>query len=480
MKAIFLVIALLSISLSLTSDVLVLTADNYEEVINGNEFVLVEFYAPWCGHCKRLEPEYEKAAKELKEEGSAIKLAKVDATIESELASSHGIQGYPTLKFYRNGQASKYDGPREAAGIKTWLKKKSGPPASDLQSKEDIDKFVSVGSRVIGFFATGESQDFLSAATSEALEDFEFGIVSDASLAAEVGASVPSIRVITEDNHFDSANVASVQDIIDFVVSKGYPLIGEFGQALFQRAQKSQVPLVTVFLKDDSEKNIDILKEAAKQYEGKALFAAPVGDNHIRIASQWGASGNVFPTVIFIDLRPDVQSTKPIAFHEDRQYNVENVKSFIEGCFAGTENGFRKSEPVPETQGPVTTVVGSTFEEIVFSDKNDVFIEFYAPWCGHCKHLAPVWEQLGEKFESIPNVVIAKIDATANGFPSNLPVRGFPTLLFFKAGDQTPIPFSGGDRSLSSLADFVVQHASNKIDLPQADDDEDDDDKDEL
>ena len=97
-----------------------MTGGNFDEVVmDKSKNVLVEFYAPWCGHCKQFAPEYEKIAQTLKENDPPIPVAKVDATKASSLASKFEVSGYPTIKILKKGEAVEYDGERTEKGRDT-------------------------------------------------------------------------------------------------------------------------------------------------------------------------------------------------------------------------------------------------------------------------------------------------------------------------------------------------------------------------
>ena len=96
-----------------------------------------------------MAPAYAAAAKQLAEANSEIKLANVDATIEQELAQRFQVRGYPTIKFFNDGAAIEYNGGRSQDDIVSWLKKKTGPPADDLKTVDDLNKFKSNGDVVV-------------------------------------------------------------------------------------------------------------------------------------------------------------------------------------------------------------------------------------------------------------------------------------------------------------------------------------------
>ena len=136
------------------------------------------------------------------------------------------------------------------------------------------------------------------------------------------------------------------------------------------------------------------------------------------------------------------------------------LSEYIEKVKAGEVQPHLKSEAAPEEpqEDPVKVVVGSTLEKMVFTEDKDVLLEVYAPWCGHCKKLAPVWEELGAKFAGSAGIVIAKMDATSNEH-EEVDVRGFPAIKFWAHGEGKGggVDYEGG-RDLESFVGYLKQN----------------------
>lgn len=104
-----------------------LTESTFSQYVGGDKHAIVEFYAPWCGHCKNLAPEWATAGATF-DESDGIVIADVDATENQALAQKFGVQGYPTIKYFPKGStdAEEFEGGRSADTIVKWVNEKIG------------------------------------------------------------------------------------------------------------------------------------------------------------------------------------------------------------------------------------------------------------------------------------------------------------------------------------------------------------------
>jgi len=188
-------------------------------------------------------------------------------------------------------------------------------------------------------------------------------------------------------------------------------------------------------------------------------FAVANGNDNAGEMGEFGINGASFekPKVI-------ARGVSGEKYVMDTEFSMDNLEAFVSKFLAGGLEQYLKSEDLPDNEGQaVKTVVAKNFDEIVNDATKDVLIEFYAPWCGHCKNLEPKYKELAEKLQNEPNIVIAKMDATANDVPSAYGVRGFPTIYFAPAGSKTaPKQYNGG-REVDNFVEYLAKEATEEL-----------------
>lgn len=466
--------------------VLVLTKDNFQSVVEENEYVLVEFYAPWCGHCKALAPEYAKAAKALADKNSPIKLGMVDATEEQELAEKHGVRGYPTLKFFRNGTPIEYNGGREKDTIISWLEKKTGPPAKELENVAAAEEFLKEQNvAVVGFFKDRESDEaktFL--AIANAVDDYPFAVTSSDDVYSHYEAKCGSIVLF---KHFDEGKVVFEGEVTEealkkFVAAQALPLIVDFSHETAQKIFGGEIKNHLLFFISKEaghlEKYIEPAKELAKVHREKILFVTIDADqeDHQRILEFFGMKKDEVPSMRIIHLEEDMAKYKP----ETADLAADKIEQFVNNFLEGKVKQHLLSQEAPEDwdKNPVKVLVSDKFDEVVMDTTKDVLVEFYAPWCGHCKQLVPIYDKLGERYANSDSVVIAKMDATANEL-EHTKINSFPTIYLFRKGDNKKVEFRG-ERTLEGFSNFLDGKDAEDLDVKEDTEEEEKPSKDEL
>lgn len=119
-----------------SSDIEHLTDDTFDNFIKSEKSVLVMFYAPWCGHCKKAKPEYSQAAERLRRDGVSGRLAAVDATEHRRIAEKYGIEGFPTFKYFKDGKFAWNIDERTESAFYNFMKDPMEPPPPESPWKE--------------------------------------------------------------------------------------------------------------------------------------------------------------------------------------------------------------------------------------------------------------------------------------------------------------------------------------------------------
>jgi len=187
--------------------------------------------------------------------------------------------------------------------------------------------------------------------------------------------------------------------------------------------------------------------DAFAKNKDKIIIAKVDADKHRELGSRFGVSG--FPTLKWFP-----QGSKTPEDYEGGR-DAQEIIDFIN----------RKSGTSGRIAKPASDVVvldNSNFDSVVLNDKKHVLVEFYAPWCGHCKKLAPIWDKLASIYKNDENVVVANIDADKHGdIGGRFGVSGFPTIKFFPKDDKGGVAYDGA-RELTDFVKYLNEKTGTK------------------
>ncbi|KAH7293788.1 hypothetical protein KP509_28G042400 [Ceratopteris richardii] len=450
------------------SDVVVLGESNFSTFLETNRFAMVEFYAPWCGHCQALAPEYGAAATELLAHSVPVPLAKVDGTEYPDLASKHGVDGFPTVFFFIDGKATRYTHHRTSEAIVRWVKKRVGSAISKVTSLNDAQTILSSGSTVaVAYFGKSEGtevEEYNAAAQQE--DDVLFYQTQSQEIAEAFGfpkvVKPPALVVLKNASEkvvfYDG--VFKKDEISEFVIANKLPLVFRYEADseinVFETSIKKQIFLLAS--PEDFQKILPIFEEAAKSFKGKIIFihVDSTDDESGQPIVQFFGVGADKPAIVGFTVSEDL----PKIFLFEDEMTVNKIKEFATSFLNDKLKQFFKSDPIPETNDEdVKVVVGNTFDEIVLDESKDVLLEVYAPWCGHCQSLEPIYAKLAKALKNVESLVIAKMDGTTNDH-ARTQVDSYPSILFFPAGNKSADPIvAESERSVKELYQFLKHNA---------------------
>jgi len=445
---------------------LLLTELDFHDAIKENEYLLVNFHALWCRYSKKLKPEWKSLGETLNKDSSKVKLAKVEAYDEKKLAEEYGIEGYPTIKLFIKGTPHDYNGERLQSHLLEFVHRKLKDPLTEISDVKSIeDKLLEY--EWVGVLIGNANEDTVKNVAFN-VNDVYWVKTSASAVKDQYKAQDGQFVLVNNISKSSDTFAGTFSDdaLAKFVDEHKFPAIPRFSRGTAERIFLSEDPSLILIVKDaDSGKNAEAaFTEANKQLNTKIFMSVANYQEEIGklLTENLGIDASELPTVRIV--RADRERIRK--YYLEGAITSDSIVGFYNDYKDKKAKRFYLSEPVP-TENPdlVKKVVTKSFKDMVLNPENEVLIMFWAPWCGHCRAMMPVYDNVARKTREVPGFIVAKIDLSVNdveGF--GLDIVEYPTILLFTKKDkENPIEFKG-ERNEYVFNDFIRAHATVNLD----------------
>jgi len=293
--------------------------------------------------------------------------------------------------------------------------------------------------------------------------EITFGLVHDPKLAKSFKLKSEEELIIVKpgERQLHSQSIfTSRDDMVQWIEENRKPLWAELTFTnLYYVWQGSRVTFVA-FVKNIEEhlsKTIlSTFKSLAKQYGSRHEISFVIVDTGLYkdFSQGLGLKEEDIPNFAIFD----PHKRKEHFFPKDQEsINLKNTKRWLENFISGKLES--PSEDLYADEDLVVRLNSDTFSSIVYDQEKDVLVEFYAPWCGHCISLAPIYKKTASLFNQLlPSVLLASFDVQTNQVPQKYNVTGLPTLLFFSSKDKDNALQLPGPHDGLTIVDYILNH----------------------
>lgn len=477
--------------------------DNFEESIN-EATSLVEFYAPWCGHCKELEPTLDEAAKILKESDVAAQLLKVNADIDANkpLLKEFGVTGYPTLKVFQGKSVTDYRGPKSAEGIATHMTRLVAGEHPVLVSVDEVDKFFE-GEGVIGLFkhiepvvlegdkkidtAIDQPAVAFNETATQMRTMFNFAMSSQRAVFKHLNVEPPAIvfkgrsgKLRTQQLQLDADGRLHAETLTQWIRRLSLPPLIRMDMSftdtnMLDSITKTNLPivmLVTDFTEEHPPKShFAEMERLGREKQELAVFI--VAEGLLRLSRrllEWmdmphvGMGASTTNLVIF-----DPHKRSQYVFNKEGTIapTVGQYATFVQNFFHGELQPIVPPHRDPElaevrSEGDTIVATEANWPKVVNSSTEDgfVLVEFYAPWCGACQGFGPIYDRVAEHYSDSEFVSVAKFDVSSQQVPDKrVKTKQIPAIrLFGPASEGNKHFVYKGEMDRRSISAYVDGH----------------------
>ncbi|XP_024115554.1 protein disulfide-isomerase [Oryzias melastigma] len=440
--------------------VLQLKKEHFRKALRKYKQLLVHFYTPFTKEAHRVSAAFKDAAEALK--GSEVKLGLVDVSQEKDLVKELDGTSHPMVRLYIYGDIDNpvpCPDPQSSASILTWLKRRAGSAAdliADLSQFEASEELM-----VVGFFQelTHEYVQVFHAAAVD-LPDISFALTQNEEVSRKYSLTQDVVLLLKKSELIKAYRMTpqtSKEELVLFIsVYKMDPVTEYDGQTASQILSSPVLNHALLFVNKSSadfEEISSAFSIAAEKFRMKILFVLVnvAESRNGRLMEYFRVRDFEAPLIRLVNL------TDHVTYHlPSDTLTAEVIQEFCQSYLDGTAKPKMQSEPIPEDwdQKPVKELVGMNLEKVAFNPDKTVFVLFYLPYSKASRTLFPLWEELAEAFREREDVVIARIDASANDI--NMSTQGaYPSFCLFPALYTERMVVYRGKGKLKDLVRFV-------------------------